>query len=169
MIFHPYTGNILTVLQGYNSIVEHERANFGSIGPELSVTLEDGELSARQSFSASLTELDIRLSLLRSQVEPHLSLTLRFRQRKDGEQIERGTVGIRAEPRQDQNGWLLHWDVFATRTAPAKLPRGAERLTSRLRAQLRSKELEHIEKHRQLVSTIFCYAMRGDDSLSSLT
>ncbi|MCK9361591.1 hypothetical protein M0Q28_05225 [Patescibacteria group bacterium] len=166
MSFRPYLSKLDAVLKDYHSIIDAERPHFEGINSYAPTTLENGELFQSQLFPVSQTELETRLVLLRPEVEPGLSLTLRFFSHKDGERIERGSVAVAACASVVENRVRMDWDIVAKRAPPAKLPRGAERLTGRLRAQMRSQELLNYEaKRRQLVSIIYHYALRGSSSL----
>ncbi|MCC6563437.1 hypothetical protein IT087_00925 [Candidatus Uhrbacteria bacterium] len=166
MYFDPCIRIMNAILRDHDKIFESERANFGGINSHQAAAVENGELFRRQEFSGSKVVLETRLTLLPAVGLPGLSLTLFFFDHKGGERIERGSVAVVGHASVVENRARIDWEIVAKRSSPHKLPRGAERLTGRLRAYLRSQEPRtYDDRYRQLVSTIYCYALQGECSL----
>jgi hypothetical protein len=162
MNFNPQLENIHSVISEYKTIVESERANWSGLGHDLPTTLVNGELSCEQIFPVTRTRLETRLTLLRTDVEPGLALTLWFWDKREGEYIDRGHVQLKAVVGRNEYGSMLEWEVIAQRKPPGRLPRDAERLTSRLRAQAKNRQkLDYKGFRKQLVSTVFQFALQG--------
>ncbi|MEI7512937.1 MAG: hypothetical protein WCK01_05800 [Candidatus Uhrbacteria bacterium] len=162
MSFHDRLAEINALLNDYHNIVDAERGYWGKITRDTPPLLSNGELFSRQKFPGSRTELEMRFSFTNPEASPHFSVSLSFWKKEDPE-IVLGGVMLRSEPfREEGFGMCMKWEVGAFRLPPRKLPRGAERLVTRLRRQLRTKEpIAYKERHQQLVSTMFRYATEG--------
>lgn len=169
MKFWPHIREIETIMRCYEHVVDHEYAELFRVPRDpWNMTYErvDGSLKGRCPFAMSQTALLIELAVMPSTDPRFLWVGLEFYSGRSPDS-PLGRVGIRGTPRKFNEDLVLDFEVEADRYSGArKLPRGAERLTSRLRAQLRAKEpLAHYDRRRQMVNTIFLYALKGDASL----
>ena len=165
----PHIREIEALCKCYEYVVDHQYAELGRREREpwdMVFERVDGSLKGRYAFPVTHTALVIELALMPPTDPRFLWVGLEFYSDRSPDSAL-GAVGIRGTPQKQGDDLIINFEIEVSRAPGArKIPRGAERLTSRLRAQWRSKEtLTYDDRRRQMVNTIFLYALQGDASL----